>query len=460
MRPRLFGTAGIRGVTNLGITPDLALRLARTYGDWIVRHGPRYGSVAVGHDTRWGAEMLARAAQAGFASAGLHVQFYGCVPFGVFALNVARTRQDGGLLVTGSHLPPDRIGLILVLDDGSIAPYSLTDRLEERLASDEPFRDVPPDRVGRLEDAFHPYELYVSECMKALDAPLCRSRRFKVLADPANGAASYIAQEFLQWLGCEPVLIHYDPAPVPARPSEPRAHTVSEALRLTRQERCDLGACYDVDADRVLFIDAEGRAVSEDAVGALFALHELGPDDVCVVPVNSSGLIERVCRQIGARVEYCPIGQPWEVQAIRDHGAAFCYEESGKYYFPRRFLWPDGLYSTGRLLELLARTGKPLAQLAAELPAYHQAKRNVPVEDAQKARVMERVARLLESRLRRGRVRDVTVDGFKRVYDDHSWLLFRPSGTEPCLRVYSDAPSLQRAEELAAEGERLVQECL
>ncbi|MFN3487072.1 MAG: phosphoglucomutase, partial [Planctomycetota bacterium] len=235
---------------------------------------------------------------------------------------------------------------------------------------------------------------------------------------------------------------------------------VSEALRLTRQERCDLGACYDVDADRVLFIDAEGRAVSEDTVGALFALHELGPGDVCVVPVNSSGLIERVCRDVGARVEYCAIGQPWEVQAIRDHGAAFCYEESGKYYFPRRFLWPDGLYSTGRLLELMARTGKSLAELAAGLPAYRQVKRNVPVADAQKAGVMERAVRLLESRLTRGRVRDVTVDGFKRVFDDHSWLLLRPSGTEPCVRIYSDAPSLPRAEELAAEGERLIQECL
>ncbi|MFN3484214.1 MAG: hypothetical protein ACK44W_01840 [Planctomycetota bacterium] len=113
MRPRLFGTAGIRGVTNLGITPELALRLARVYGDFIARRARPHGSVAVGHDTRWGAEMLARAAQAGFASAGLNVQFYGCVPSGVFALNVARTGQDGGLLVTGSHLPPDRIGLIL-----------------------------------------------------------------------------------------------------------------------------------------------------------------------------------------------------------------------------------------------------------------------------------------------------------------------------------------------------------
>src|SRR4029077_17771349 len=121
----LFGTAGIRGVTNTGITAELALRVARAYGDWIQRHARQSGSVAGGHDTRWGAEMPARAAASGFASAGLHVQFYGCVSTGILSLNVARTKQCGGLLVTGSHMPPDRIGLILVEGDGAIAPFSV-----------------------------------------------------------------------------------------------------------------------------------------------------------------------------------------------------------------------------------------------------------------------------------------------------------------------------------------------
>jgi phosphomannomutase/phosphoglucomutase len=462
MSRRLFGTAGIRGVTNVGITPELALRLARAYGDWLHLRGPapRHGSVAVGHDTRWGAEMLARAAASGFASAGLNVQFYGCVPTGVFCLNVARTNQDGGLLVTGSHMPPDRIGLILVQGDGSIAPFSVSDAVEARLASEEPPREVPPPQIGRLEEAFHPYELYVSECMKALDAALCRSRHFKVLADPANGTASYIAKEFFQWLGCETLLLHYDPAPVPERPSEPRAATVTEAIDVARRERCDLGACFDVDADRVLFLDADGLPVSEDTVGAVFAKRVLRAGDVCVVPINSSGLIERVCREAGARLEYCAVGQPEEVRAIKEHGAAFSYEESGKYYFARQFLWPDGLYAAGRLLELMAREGRSLAELAAEFPHYHQVKRNVSVDDDRKAGAMEAVAQRLATKLTEGRVRDVTVDGYKRVFSDHSWVLFRKSGTEPVIRVYSDAPSRERAEELAARGEALLKECL
>ena len=244
MGQRLFGTAGIRGVTNAGITAELALRVARAYGDWIHRHAKKSGSVAVGHDTRWGAEMLARAAASGFASAGLHVQFYGCVSTGVLSLNVARTNMDGALLVTGSHLPPDRIGLLLLQGDGSIAPFSVTDAVEEILKTED-YREVPPQDIGRLEEAFHPYELYISECMQALDARLCRSKKFKVLADPANGTASYVAMEFFQWLGCDVELINYDPAPVPGRPSEPRAGVVGEAIDMVRKHKCDLGACFE-----------------------------------------------------------------------------------------------------------------------------------------------------------------------------------------------------------------------
>jgi phosphomannomutase len=446
-------------VTNTGITAELALRVARAYGDWIRRNVRKSGSVAIGHDTRWGAEMLARAAASGFASAGLHVQFYGCVSTGVLSLNVARTNMDGALLVTGSHLPPDRIGLLLLQGDGSIAPFSVTDAVEEILRSED-YREVPPQEIGRLEEAFHPYELYISECMQALDARLCRSKKFKVLADPANGTASYVAMEFFQWLGCDVELINYDPAPVPGRPSEPRAGVVGEAIDMVRKHKCDLGACFDVDADRSLFIDADGIPVSEDTMGAVFAKHELQKGDVCVVPINSSGLIEQVCRDAGARLEYCEVGQPPTLEAIKRLGATFSYEESGKYYFPRRFLWSDGLYTAGRLLEIMARTGRSLAELAAEFPRYHQVKRNVAVAEDRKDQALARAAQRLQKALTEGRARDVTVDGFKRVYEDHSWLLFRKSGTEALIRVYSDAPTKERAEELAAKGEALLGECL
>ncbi|MBI4564178.1 MAG: hypothetical protein HY716_05750 [Planctomycetes bacterium] len=457
MPKRMFGTAGIRGITNREITPELALKIALVSGDWISERYRGRPSAAVGHDTRYGSELLARSAAAGLASAGVDVQFYGCVPTGVFALNLERTHQAGGILITGSHLPPDRNGVIFLIADGSYAPYSVSDDLERRyreLASRE--RLVRPEDLGRIEEAFHPYELYVSEMVKSVDTPALRRRGFRILVDPANGPASYVAKEFFQWLGCAVELIHYDPSPVPGRPSEPRAPNVGEACAAVVRHGCDLGLCTDVDADRALFIDHEGRPISEDTLGAIFAMAELGPGDTCVTPITSSGAIEIVCAQRGARLEYCGVGQPNTAQAIRDLGAAYAYEESGKYYFPRQRVWTDGLFAGAKLLEIMWRRELSLAELAAGVPRFHQIKKTVRVPEPLLETAVSEAAHALAG----DRGRDVRLDGFKRIYADHAWLMIRASATEPLIRVYSDAPDLDRAEALAREGERALLEAL
>lgn len=458
---RMFGTAGIRGVTNAEITPQLVLGIGLAYGDLLCELRDEKCAVGVAHDTRYGAEMLARAAASGLASAGCDVHFYGCVSTGVFSLSVRENRHHGGILITGSHMPPDRIGLIIVQEDGGGAPFSLTDRIEDRYrALERRKRRVSPEDIGQIIEAFHPYELYVSTTVQQIDARLVKSKGYHVLVDPANGTASYVAKQLFEWFGCEVDLINFDPSPVPGRPSEPRAATVGEAIRLTRELGCDLGLCVDVDADRALFLTPEGEVVSEDTAGAIFAREELGKGDVCVTPINSSGLIEQVCRQAGARLEYCPVGQPPTVEAIKESKAVYAYEESGKYYFARRQLWCDGLYSGARMLEIMAKRGMTLAGLAAQFPRFHQVKNTVHVDDDTKDEIMRAAKDLLCSRLTAGRVKDVTVDGFKRCFDDDSWLLLRASGTEPLIRVYSDAPTPERAKELVEVGEEILQEAI
>jgi phosphomannomutase/phosphoglucomutase len=293
-----------------------------------------------------------------------------------------------------------------------------------------------------------------------VDTRAIRDRKYKIVIDPANGPASYVAKELFQWFGCDVEMLNYDPSPVPGRPSEPRAHTVTEAAGLVSKLGCDLGLCLDVDADRALFIAADGKAVSEDTIGAIFARSELGRGDTCVTPVTSSGQIEVVCRERGATLEYCGVGQPQTAQAIRDLSAAYAYEESGKYYFPRDRVWSDGLYAGAKMLELMAEADLTLSALAARAPVFHQARRNLRVEDPYKAGALEEVARLLDRELIDGRIRDVRLDGFKRVYADHAWIMFRASATEPAMRIFADAPVAERAEALVREGERILLEAL
>ena len=115
----MFGTAGIRGVTNSEITADLALGIARAFGEILCAEKEDRVSVGIAHDTRYGAELLARSATAGFASAGCDVHHYGCLPTGAYCVNLSKDGLDGGIMITGSHMPPDRIGIIAMLGDGA-----------------------------------------------------------------------------------------------------------------------------------------------------------------------------------------------------------------------------------------------------------------------------------------------------------------------------------------------------
>ena len=129
MKKRMFGTAGIRGVTNIEITPELAKGIASAYGYYLSKGGRKRCKITVGFDTRYGAEMLALSVITGITSIGIDVVNLGCISTGGFSMNMVAGKLDGGILITGSHMPPDRIGIIAMLKDGAYAPFEVTDKV-------------------------------------------------------------------------------------------------------------------------------------------------------------------------------------------------------------------------------------------------------------------------------------------------------------------------------------------
>lgn len=451
--PRLFGTAGIRGATNREITVDLALRVARVYGD----HLGNRGRCVVGHDTRYGAQALAQAASAGLRSAGIDVTDCGCIPTGGIATILTQGGFDGGVLITGSHMPPDRIGIIVLLKDGAYIPDGVAEALEARLAKSET-APVPPDRIGSYAAADRPIARYIDDLLSHVDVSPIRTRGFHVVVDPANGTATLALQETLRRAGCRVTDLHAKAGPVPERQAEPRANVLGAIRKTVLEVKADIGMATDIDADRILFVDAAGQVLSEDCTGAIFAQRVLpgSKNHLCVCPINSSALIEQTCAAIGARVEFCRAGQPATVEAVKRLDADYAYEESGKYYFCREALWCDGLLAGLKMLDLLARENRTLAEVASEFPRFYQVKQTIHCDDSAKARIMARVRERWEKELLEGRARDLTIDGLKRSYADHAWLLVRASGTEPLIRVYADAPSAERAQSLVRDGEALL----
>lgn len=456
---RLFGTSGIRGVTNQQITTELALQVSHAFGSWLFRTWRRRGRVCVAHDTRFGAPALASAAAAGLASAGHDVIQYSVLPIGAFAANLRALKADGGIMITGSHMPYDRIGIQLILADGTHAPFEITDDIE-RILRDRDFLRVRADDMGRISQGADPIRVYAADLLQHVDRRAIAARHYKVLIDPGNGAASVAAREVLERLGCEVFNINSTPQEIPNRPSEPRAANVEHARATCKVLKLDLGFCFDTDADRVLFLNSRGEPLSEDAVGAVFAHHELQAGDCCVAPVSSSSLIEWMCRRIGARVAYCRIGQPEIVRTLREEGGAFAYEETGKYFFARRFLWSDGIFSAVRFLDILAKERRSAAELVQELPKLVRLQHDEAVSEARQEAVVRRASERLAARPAPEGTRDVTVDGFKRIFPDLAWIMFRRSRTEPLVRLSCEAASSARAHELLDEGKAILKAAL
>ncbi len=455
--PRLFGTAGIRGRTNIDVTPLLALRMSQCLGD----HLGNEGTVALGRDTRPGSDMLARAAAAGLQAAGMTVQDCGIIPTGGLATWIREKKCDAGVLITGSHTPPDRNGFIVMMEHGGYIPDDEAVMLERMYdAAGQRAETIGAERLGSCTLARNPLGVYREVLFRSCDHRTVAARKFRLLYDPCNGAASYVFAPLLEQLGVAGVPSNAEPKPIPDRATEPRAENLAAIAARVPAEKCDFGVATDIDADRVLFIDDRGRVLSEDLVGTLFARDILKKGSVCVTPINSSNLIEETCEELGARLEFCRAGQPATVQRILELKADYAYEESGKYYFVRDAAWCDGLLATVKMLDLLARTGKKLSELADAIPKYAQVKEKIACPDSAKLTAMEKIRAIWEKEGLSGRRGDLTIDGLKRSYGDRSWLLIRKSGTEPVIRVYADAKTPARARELVEWGKGVVARAL
>jgi len=436
---QLFGTAGIRGITNEDITPELALMVGKAYGSVF------QGKLAVARDTRHGAEMIAHSIISGLLATGNDVYDLGIVPLPVFARYVADF-MDGGIIVTGSHTPPQIMGIVAVDSLGRDLYWDMSEKIEKIYQTEE-FHIANWQSINDSvkEDAIEHYTQFVEKQAKNIDG-------YSVLLDLANGSACGVWERILSSLGVNVSCINCKRKHVPSRPSEPRRTTVTELI--SKSKDYDLGAGVDVDADRVVFA-ADGKFVSEDITGAIFAKRLAKR---MVTPINSSSLVNYIAKEYGIKVIQCPIGPPEIAEAMIVHHADFGYEETGKYVFPPN-LWGDSLLSIIKMLSIMNTEGKSLIELAAEFPRFYQIKEKIVVPRSRKREIVDKIGALLEKSPPKGVEDIVKIDGVKLIYED-SWLLIRASGTEDVIRVFSDSKSEKKARELVDFGKRLVQEQL
>ncbi len=451
---KLFGTSGIRGKADVEITPEMVTKLGASFASLLGNEGV----VAVGRDVRLPAELLQHALISGLLAGGVDVEDYGPVPTPALLWAVKKRGLNGAAVITGSHTPPEIIGALFFMGDTAELSYEESLKFE-RIFFDGPSL-MPWTKVGNYSKV-EAFDVYLEGVLEQVDLNKLRPPNFRVVLDPGNGAASLMLGRVIRAAGVDTIMINDKvDGTFPNRDPYPRLEILGELVRAVRKNEADLGVATDADGDRAIFVDEEGRAMWGDVSGSVFAEDALSrhAGGVVVAPINSSQLLKWVCDRHGGRVVYTRVGPPAIVSEIKRVGAVFGLEETGKYIWPEGILYGDPALATLKMLEIISEKQKTLSQLVQEFPKFYAIKRAFHCPNELKEVVL---ASILKEWRKMGEKADIVkVDGVKMVYPDGSWMLLRPSGTEPVFRAYVESRSPDRAKELAKLASSLVKRAL
>lgn len=435
----LFGSRGVSGLVNLGVTPVTAVRLGMAYGTTLKR-----GSVVVaGRDASRAARTIKRAVIAGLNATGVTCRDLELTPMPVTRFTVRSHQAVGGISVRTS--PADAGTVEIRLFDGDGLDLAATDQRKiERVFFREDYRRTGAATLGELEFPPHAPGQYVSGLLRAADVTAVREARLKVVVDYACGPATLIGPSILGRLGCDVLAVN-------AFTDEHRAvltrdeldRLLSEVANHVVNSGSDLGVVIEPGGEVAHLVDDRGRRVPDDRALMAFVRHEARRGAGCVaLPVSTSSACERLALEAGAQVAWTPTAITSLMAHAADPGTGFAGNAEGVLIFPSFMPAPDGLMTFCKALELIAVSRRRLSEVIDDLPETHVVVRDVPTPWERKGAVMRHVGAAAAA----GAV--VLLDGVKAIEGDR-WALVIPYADEPLCRVWAEGPTAAEARAMA-----------
>ena len=450
MKPTLFGSSGIRGLVNDEITSKLSQRVGQALAS--VNEG---GCIVVGRDVRLTGPMLENALLSGLSSGGADSLALGVVPTPVAAWMTRFSGSDAGVQISASHNPPQYNGLKLFNSVGVSLTREEQIKIEETIEKEDQI-SVDWDCVGTVEqlDAIQPY---VDEALGLLET----SSDLRVACDLFNGATTVLAPMAFRELGIAAEFINaVGDGRFPSGNPEPDDVTLSCLGKFVKVRGLDMGFGFDGDGDRMMPLNSDGQVVSPDRVLAAYAgyaVEKVG-GGVVVTHVGASMSIDDVVHAAGGSVIRTPVGDSFITEAIVKHGAVFGGEPVGAWVMPEVHLCPDGVLAALKLLEALDDTDSSLDEFVAAVPEFPIRREKIECLNRLKPIVMKRIQEKYDTVIKN--VTDVTlVDGI-RFELENGWILVRPSGTEPIIRITVEGRRDEDVDELMEMGKTLVRKAL
>ena len=448
-----FGTDGWRDTLDRFTAPRVK-RVGQAVATHLQATGHGGGTVAIGYDARETSSGFADALAEVFTANGFDVVMpKRDRPTPLMAFTVADRDLAGAVMITASHNPPEYNGIKFIPDDGAPALPEVTDAIERHL---EAFDPLPPDRHGEVRniDVCTPY----FEHAASLLAPDCEG--VEVAYDAMHGSGRGTTDTLLRRNGASVGRLRCERDPTFGGDApEPAPDHLGGLIERVTDGEADVGIANDGDADRIAVVTPERGYLDENLLYAVLYQYLLENDfGPAVRTVSTTFLVDRIAAAHGQSVVETAVGFKWVAEAMKTHDALIGGEESGGFSLRGHVREKDGVLMA--LLVASAERRKPLDDrldlLLEEHGEIHQDKISLDCPDSEKSRVISALGEAIPERVAGEAVEDVvTADGFKLLLADGSWLLVRPSGTEPKMRAYAEAGSEERVEELLSAGRSL-----
>ena len=427
---KYFGTDGVRGVANQGLTPELAFRIGRAEGSLAAKRIGGRPLVLIGRDTRVSGEMLEAALVAGLLSVGADVGRLGVVTTPGVAYLTKSRQAAAGIMISASHNPVADNGIKIFGPDG----YKLNDQEETEIEQllDEPEDTLPRPvggDVGRVSDASGSVDSYLSYLAQTVQGTL---NGLKIILDCAHGAAFHLAPRLFRGLGAEVAVI--GGAPNGVNINEGVGSTHPERLQEeVRKRQAHIGLAFDGDADRLIAVDETGEVVDGDFIMAILAswLKDQGRlhADTLVTTVMSNFGLHEAMRQRGIATVQTAVGDRHVLEKMLEGGFSLGGEQSGHIILRDYATTGDGMLTAVQLSHVVRQSGQTLGQLKQIMRKFPQVLHNVPLASPDaKQRWQENAA-----------IRQAIAEAEQQL-GEQGRVLVRPSGTEPLLRIMVEGP--------------------
>jgi len=436
---RAFGTAGVRGVFNRTQTPEQVYRLVET-----IAFASGRGRYGVGWDGRKASALLAKTVLSAVNVVGSDASVFGLVPTPVLAFGTRSRSCIAGFSVTASHNPAEFSGVKVFDRKGMELPKSDEERIERAMAVDV----MKPSGVfGQLISDPEVVDDYVAAVVSRYQSA---TRPLRIAVDCASGPGGLVTPEILVRMGHRVVPVNAQVSwRFPARPPEPTVANLSDFARMVPALGVDFAFAHDGDADRLVMIDAMGNVVP-DSILTILALRGLGlSQGTAVLSENSSSAVADEAERLGLVVKRSRVGKTFAV--LEAEGGVFAAEPS-KIVDPVWGLWEDGINASVLVSSLLSPDRGLLGRVMQEVKwRYRQTNlRGLVRMDKLTVKVRESFRKFKISEER-------NLDGLKVVFADGSWVMFRPSGTEPVTRLYCESKDPQLLDSLTQLGIQCVE---